>query len=110
MELLHPSADIPYVGTQKDILGLNFSKTLQMGMTWDAFTLELACHTIFLSVELRTRLFPLTTHVLYVTIYIATRVHQRTRASFEQLACHTRVAYINSRVHLNLALKNIKRD
>ena len=28
MELLHPSADIPYVGTQKDILGLKFSKTL----------------------------------------------------------------------------------
>ena len=28
MTLLHPSADIPYVGTQKDILGLNFSKTL----------------------------------------------------------------------------------
>ena len=28
MALLHPSADIPYVGTQKDILGLKLSKTL----------------------------------------------------------------------------------
>ena len=28
MALLHPSVDIPYVGTQKDILGLKFSKTL----------------------------------------------------------------------------------
>ena len=43
-----------------------------------------------------------------MTICIATRVHQRTRVSFEQLACHTRVAYINSRVHLSLALKKYK--
>ena len=28
MALLHPSANIPYVGTQKDILGLKFAKTL----------------------------------------------------------------------------------
>ena len=28
MALLRPSVDIPYVGTQKDTLGLNFSKTL----------------------------------------------------------------------------------
>ena len=27
MALLHPSADILYVGTQKDILGLKFAKT-----------------------------------------------------------------------------------
>ena len=67
MALLRPSADIPYVGTQKDILGLEFSKTLQMGMNWDAFTLEPACHIIFLSVELRTQLSPL--QIMYVRDY-----------------------------------------
>ena len=51
MTLLRSSTDILYVGTQKDMLGLKFSKTLQMGMTWDAFTLEPACHIIFISVE-----------------------------------------------------------
>ena len=50
---------IPYVGTQKDILGLKFAKTLQIGMTWDAFTLKPTCYLIFISVELRTRLSPL---------------------------------------------------
>ena len=59
MALLHLSADIPYVGTQKDILGLKFSKTLYMGMNWDAFILKPTCYIIFLSVELRTRLSPL---------------------------------------------------
>ena len=48
MALLHPSANIPYVGTQKDILGLKFSKTLYMGMTWDAFILQLDFYIIFL--------------------------------------------------------------
>ena len=52
MALLRLSADIPYVGTQKNILGLKFSKSLWMGTTWDAFTLEPACHIIFLSVDL----------------------------------------------------------
>ena len=51
MALLHLSADIPYVGTEKDTLGLKFAKSLYMGMTWDAFTLKPACHIIFLSVE-----------------------------------------------------------
>ena len=37
MALLRPSADILYVGTQKNKLGLKFSKALSMGMTWDAF-------------------------------------------------------------------------
>ena len=67
MALLRPSADIPYVGTQKDILGLKFSKTLYMGMTWDAFTLEPTCHIIFLIVELRTRLSSL--QLVYVRDY-----------------------------------------
>ena len=51
MALLCPSADIPYIGAQKDILGLKFSKTLYMGMTWDAFTIQLAYHIIFISVD-----------------------------------------------------------
>ena len=59
MALLRLSADIPYVGTQKDILGLKFAKTLYMGMNWDAFTLKTACYIIFLSVELHTWLSPL---------------------------------------------------
>ena len=46
--------------------------------------------------------------VAYATICIATCVHQRTRVFFEQLACHMRVAYINSHVHLSLALNKYK--
>ena len=59
MALLRLSADIPYVGTQKDILGLKFAKKLYMGMTWDEFTLKLSFYIIFLSFELCTRLPPL---------------------------------------------------
>ena len=54
MALLRLSADILYVGTQKDILGLKFSKKLYMGMTWDELNLKLAFYIIFLSVELHT--------------------------------------------------------
>ena len=68
---------------------------------WVAYT------TILITTRISTWLFPLTTRVLYATIYIATRVHQRTQVSFKQLACHTRVAYINSRIHLSLTLKYI---
>ena len=50
------------------------------------------------------------TRVLYTIMCIATRVHQSMQVSFEQLACHTRVAYINSRVHLDSTLKNINHD
>ena len=59
MALLRLSADIPYVGTQKDILGLKLAKTLWMAMTWDAFTLEPSFHIIFLSVDWCTWLSPL---------------------------------------------------
>ena len=67
MALLHLSADIPYVGTQKDILVFKFAKTLYMGMTWDAFTLEPTCHIIFLSVEWHTGLSSL--QLAYVRDY-----------------------------------------
>ena len=66
--------------------------------------------TILIETRVHTRLFSLTTHVLYTTISIEACVHQHTWVSFEQLACHTRVAYINSRVHLDSTLKNIKHD
>ena len=70
----------------------------------------MAYATIFIATCIGTRLFPLTTSVLYMTIYITTRVHQHTRVSFKKLTCHMRVAYINSRVHLVSTLKNIKQD
>ena len=55
--------------------------------------------TISIATRVCTRLFQFLTHVMYMTIYISTRVHQGTR-----------VAYINSRVHLDSTLKNIKHD
>ena len=66
--------------------------------------------TISIEMRVHTRLFSLTTHILYATISIATCVHKHTQVSFKQLACHTQVAYINSHVHLHSTLKNINHD
>ena len=65
-----------------------------MGMTWDSFTLWTPCHFIFICVDCRTRLSPLklilhtrlyllTTRVLYATILIATHIQIYTRVSLK---------------------------
>ena len=71
---------------------------------------RLAYTNISIETRVHTRLFSLTTHVLYVTISITTRVQIYTWVSFKRLACHTRVAYINSRIHIHSTLKNINHD
>ena len=43
----------------------------------------MAYATIFIATRIRTRLFPLTTRVLYATISIATHIYQYTRVSFK---------------------------
>ena len=48
--------------------------------------------------------------VAYTTMCITSRVYLHMQVPFEQLAYHTRVAYINTHVYLNLTLKNINQD
>ena len=55
-----------------------------MGMTWDAFTLEPACHIIFLSVELRAQLSSL--QLAYVRDYFHWQLMYCTRLSPLQIA------------------------
>ena len=80
-----------------------------MGITWDAYPWTSLpyyfskCWVAYVTISIAT-------HVLYATICIATRIDQCTRVSFKKLACHTRVAYINSCVHLDSTLKNINHD
>ena len=74
------------------------------------FYMLIATHNSFHSNSCTYVTISIAYRVLYVSIVIATRVHQRTWVSFKQIVCHMRVAYINSRVHLDSTLKNIKHN
>ena len=109
MALLCSSTKILHVGTQKDKLGLKWKKHYRWawpGMNYPQtrfIYIFSKCWVAYATICIATR-------VPYTSICIATHVHWRTRVYFEQLACHTRVSYINSPVHLILTLKNIKWD
>ena len=88
-------------------------------MTWDAFTLQPACHFIFLCVYFHTWLCPL--KIAYIRNYLIWKPMYNTRLCslqpvyksvrgfpLKQLTCHMQVSSINSRVHIHSTLKIIK--
>ena len=107
MALLRPSADILHVGTQKDKLGLKWSKYYRWAWPRMHYPQNIFVY-IFYKCWFAYVTICIANCVPYMIICIATHVHLCTRVSFEQLACHMRVSYINSRAHLVSTLKNIK--
>ena len=108
MALLHPSADNSLCWYTKGHFRIEVFQNATNGHDMRCIYLStslpyyfskclLVYVTIFIETRVCTRLFPLTTHILYATISIATRIHMR-------------VSYINSHVHLYLTLKNINHD
>ena len=121
MALLHPSADNSLCWYTKGHFRIEVCKTLYMGMTWDAFTIQPTCHFIFLCVDCRTWLYPL--KLVYIHGYPCWQLAYCTRLfplqpmyrsihgfPLEKLSCHTWVASINSHIHIHSTLKNINHD
>ena len=107
--LLHPSADIHHVGTQKDNLDWNGQNTIDVHDLW-CIILKPTLYIFILSFGLHTRLCAL--QLAYHTqVYALQPMHTlHTWVPFKQHACHTWLAYINTHVYLNSTLKNINHD
>ena len=107
MAPLRPSADIPHVGTQKDIYGLRVAQNTIDGliMNYIHHPIQLVIFTLLLC------------QVIYATLYICnSRVICESRLlhvvyicicglPLEKLVDHTRVSSLDTRVYLPLTLK-----
>ena len=112
MAPLHLSANISHVGTQKDIYGL---RVAQKHYRWPYYELHLSSIQLIIFTLLISQ-------VMYTTRYICNscvvREYRLLHLTYrfvrglplEKLVCHTRVANINTCVHLPLTLKIINSD
>ena len=109
MALLCSSTDIPHVGTQKDKFGLKWPK--QFRWAWPSMHYpQTKLIYFYYGFWVAYATMCIENCVSYTSICIATSVYLHTRVPFEQLVCHTRVAYINTRIYLNSTLKNMNQD
>ena len=108
MALLHPSTDIPHVGTQKENLDWSGQNTIDVHDLWFIIFIP-SLYIFFLSFGMHTRLcaLQLTCHMQLCALKPTYTLH--TRVSFDQPTCHTHLSYINTHVYLNSTLKNINR-
>ena len=109
MTLFHLSIDIQYIGIQKDKQDWSSQNTIDVNDWWYIISWP-AQYIYFWISRLNTRVFALqpTCHTRVFALQPACTLN--TWVSLKKGVCHTHLSYINTRMYLNLMLKNINHD